>query len=62
MAHSLAIAKKKPLGYEHLTEAIEANEEFGKWYIRKLSAHLRGVFRVARCVLRLPIPLIRLIA
>jgi len=30
MAHALAIAKKIPLGYENLIEAMEANEEFGK--------------------------------
>lgn len=39
MAHSLAIAKKKPLGYEHLIEAMEANEEFGKQSSGELFLH-----------------------
>jgi hypothetical protein len=28
MAYALAIAKSAPLGYEHLIDAIEANEDF----------------------------------
>ncbi len=45
MAHSLAIAKKKPLGYEHLIEAMEANEEFGKQSSGELFPHTTESFQ-----------------
>jgi len=28
MAYALAVAKDTPLGYEHLVDAIEANQDF----------------------------------